>query len=113
MKLGRIRRARRRTFVSATTLDTSFSRRSFVIGGAMGGIGVLLASRLAYLSIFENAKYTLEAESNRVNLSLIPPRRGWVLDRYGAPLASNRADFPRRRDPRSHERFGGDGRAAR
>ncbi|HAG36424.1 MAG TPA: penicillin-binding protein 2, partial [Erythrobacter sp.] len=35
----------------------------------------------------------LESESNRVNLSLIPPRRGWILDRNGAPLASNRADF--------------------
>ncbi|MBC7158958.1 MAG: penicillin-binding protein 2, partial [Porphyrobacter sp.] len=33
------------------------------------------------------------AESNRVNLTLIPPRRGWILDRNGAPLASNRADF--------------------
>ena len=93
MIFGRKRGARRRPFVSATTLDTSFSRRSFVIGGAMGGVGVLLASRMAYLSIFENEKYQLEAESNRVNLSLIPPRRGWVLDRYGAPLASNRADF--------------------
>ena len=93
MKLGNIGKGRRRPFVSATTLETSFSRRSFVIGGAMGGIGALLASRMAYLSIFENEKYQLEAESNRVNLSLIPPRRGWVLDRYGAPLASNRADF--------------------
>ncbi|RYY34177.1 MAG: penicillin-binding protein 2, partial [Sphingomonadales bacterium] len=64
-----------------------------VIGTAMGGVGVLLASRLAWLSIAQNEKYQLESESNRVNLSLIPPRRGWILDRNGAPLASNRADF--------------------
>ena len=87
------KRRNRRPFVSATTLDTAFSRRSFVVGAGMGGIGILLASRMAYLSIAEHEKYTLEAESNRVNLALIPPRRGWVLDRYGAPLASNRADF--------------------
>ena len=31
--------------------------------------------------------------ANRVNLSLIPPRRGWILDRNGSPLASNRSDF--------------------
>jgi penicillin-binding protein 2 len=93
MKLFGKRRKQRRPFVSATTLDTAFSRRSFVVGAGMGGIGVLLASRMAYLSIAEHEKYTLEAESNRVNLALIPPRRGWVLDRYGAPLASNRADF--------------------
>jgi penicillin-binding protein 2 len=48
---------------------------------------------MGYLAIFENEKYEVEAESNRVNLSLIPPRRGWIIDRNDAPLASNRADF--------------------
>ncbi|MEM6476009.1 MAG: penicillin-binding protein 2 [Pseudomonadota bacterium] len=64
-----------------------------MIGTVQGGIGVLLAGRMAYIAIAENEKYRLESESNRVNLSLIPPRRGWILDRNGAPLASNRADF--------------------
>ena len=54
---------------------------------------MLLAGRMGYLAIAENEKYRLESESNRVNLSLIPPRRGWILDRDGAPLALNRADF--------------------
>lgn len=90
MKLGKNRRKR---FTSAATLETSFSRRSFAIASGMGGLGMLLATRMGYLSIAENRKYSLEAESNRVNLSLIPPRRGWILDRNGAPLASNRADF--------------------
>ncbi|MFN9499278.1 MAG: penicillin-binding protein 2, partial [Erythrobacteraceae bacterium] len=70
-----------------------FERRSVLIGTVQGGIGVLLAGRLAYLAIAENEKYRLESESNRVNLTLVPPRRGWILDRDGAPLASNRADF--------------------
>ena len=91
--LGRARRRKARPFVSATTLDTAFTRRSFAIQTAMGGLGALLAGRLAWLSIAQNEKYQLESESNRVNLSLIPPRRGWILDRDGAPLASNRADF--------------------
>jgi penicillin-binding protein 2 len=89
MKLGKSRR----DHVSSTTLDQAFSRRSFVIGAGMGGIGILLAGRMAYIAIAENEKYELESESNRVNLSLIPPRRGWILDRNGAPLASNKADF--------------------
>lgn len=75
------------------TLRNSFDRRSVVIGSMQGGLGVLLAARMGYLAVFENEKYKLEAESNRVNLSLIPPRRGWILDRHGTPLASNRADF--------------------
>lgn len=79
--------------VSMATLRNSFDRRSLVIGSMQAGVGVLLAGRLGYLAVTQNEKYQLEAESNRVNLSLIPPRRGWILDRNGAPLASNRADF--------------------
>ncbi|MCB2078093.1 MAG: penicillin-binding protein 2 [Novosphingobium sp.] len=79
--------------VSLGTLRHSFDRRSMVIGTIQGGIGVLLAARLGYLAVAQNEKYELEAESNRVNLSLIPPRRGWILDRHDVPLASNRADF--------------------
>ncbi|MEL7190481.1 MAG: penicillin-binding protein 2 [Pseudomonadota bacterium] len=64
-----------------------------MLGTFQGGIAVLLAARMGYLAIAENEKYRLESESNRVNLTLIPPRRGWILDRNGSPLASNRADF--------------------
>ncbi len=79
--------------ISQATLRNSFDRRSVVIGALQGGIGMLLAARLGYLAVAQNEKYQLAAESNRVNLSLIPPRRGWILDRRGTPLASNRADF--------------------
>ncbi|MFU7528879.1 penicillin-binding protein 2 [Qipengyuania sp. ASV99] len=79
--------------INASTLKNTFDRRAFVIGGLQYGVGVLLAVRMGYLAIAENEKYRLESESNRVNLTLIPPRRGWILDRNGAPLASNRADF--------------------
>ncbi len=78
---------------SSATLKNSFDRRSLVLGAVQGGIGTLLAVRLAYISLFQSEKYKTLSESNRVNLTLIPPRRGWILDRNGAPLASNRADF--------------------
>jgi penicillin-binding protein 2 len=78
---------------TTSSLRQSFDRRTFVVGAVQGGIGLLLAARMGYLAVAENEKYEIEAESNRVNLSLIPPRRGWILDRNGAPLASNRADF--------------------
>ena len=92
---GRKRRriGKPRDLVSQTTLDNAFDRRTFVVGAGMGGIGTILAARMAYIGIAENERWVLESESNRVNLSLIPPRRGWILDRNGAPLASNRADF--------------------
>lgn len=84
---------RKRQIISSATLRQSFNRRSFLIGGLQAGVGVLLAARMAYIAVAENKKYEMEAESNRVNLTLIPPRRGWILDRNDAPLASNRADF--------------------
>ena len=91
--LGGKRPQRPAKIINASILRSSFERRSVLIGTVQGGIGVLLAARMGYLAIAENEKYRLESESNRVNLTLIPPRRGWILDRDGAPLASNRADF--------------------
>lgn len=79
--------------VSHGTLANSFDRRSVVVGGVQGGIAVLLAARMGYIALFENERYQTLSESNRVNLSLIPPRRGWILDRHGVPLATNRTDF--------------------
>jgi len=78
---------------TSSSLAQSFDRRTFVVGAIQGGVGLLLAARMGYIAVAENEKYKMEAESNRVNLTLIPPRRGWILDRNGAPLASNRADF--------------------
>lgn len=67
-----------------------FSRRAMILGSAQAAVGVALATRMAYISVVDNQRYRLLAESNRVNLTLIPPRRGWIVDRYGKALADNR-----------------------
>ncbi len=74
-------------------LEFTFSRRALFIGGVQAVIGAVVATRMAYISVAENEKYKLLSESNRVNLTLIPPRRGWFIDRIGKPIATNRADF--------------------
>jgi penicillin-binding protein 2 len=79
--------------LSETQVQMSFTRRGFVLGAAQIGMSGILAGRMAWLSIAENERYKLLAESNRVNLSLIPPRRGWVVDRTGKPLALNKTVF--------------------
>lgn len=79
--------------VTQASLSYTFTRRAMVLGAMQGGIGVLLAARMGWISIAENEKYTLLSESNRVNLTLVPPRRGWIIDRYGIPIAKNRTDF--------------------
>ncbi|WP_198353401.1 penicillin-binding protein 2 [Sphingomonas sp. MA1305] len=71
----------------------SFSRRAWLLGTAQLGVGALLAGRMGWLAIAQNEKYNAMAESNRVSLTKIPPRRGWIIDRHGAPIANNRTDF--------------------
>ncbi|MEJ7935007.1 penicillin-binding protein 2 [Sphingobium sp. AN558] len=82
-----------RKIITEAAQSFTFTRRAMVVGGIQGGIGALLAGRMAWISIAENEKYKLLSESNRVNLTLIPPRRGWIIDRNGRPLATNRTDF--------------------
>ncbi|TVV77327.1 penicillin-binding protein 2 [Sphingomonas solaris] len=71
----------------------TFTRRALVLGGAQFAVGGVLAGRMGWLAIAQNERYRLMAESNRVQLLLIPPRRGWIVDRYGKPIAINRTDF--------------------
>lgn len=71
----------------------SFSRRALLMGGAQGAVALALAGRMTWLAVFENERYKLLAEDNRVSLTLSPPRRGWIVDRNGQPLANNRTDF--------------------
>ncbi len=73
--------------------QAQFTRRALVLGGAMGLVGTALATRMAWLSIFEGEQYRLASEENRVQLRLIPPRRGWIVDRNGKPLALNKPDY--------------------
>lgn len=71
----------------------TFTRRALVVGGAQAAVGLALAARMTYISIIDNDRYVLESESNRVNLTLIPPRRGWIVDRHGKALANNRVSL--------------------
>jgi penicillin-binding protein 2 len=71
----------------------TFTRRALVVGGAQAAVGVALAARMAYISVVDNDRYVLESESNRVNLTLVPPRRGWIVDRSGKALANNRVSL--------------------
>ncbi len=64
-----------------------------VFGGAQAAVGAALVGRLGWLAVAENKKYQLMSENNRVQLIVVPPRRGWMVDRNGKPIAINRSDF--------------------
>jgi len=66
-----------------------FTRRAVLIGGIQAGLFSLLAGRLYYLQVIEGAEYHEMAEENRINLRMIAPPRGRILDRNGVALALN------------------------
>ena len=79
--------------ITAAHQSITFSRRMLLLGGAQAAVGGLLIGRMGYLAIAQNAKYQLLSESNRVQLIPVPPRRGWIIDRKGKPIAINRSSF--------------------
>src|SRR5215211_4636097 len=79
--------------ITAAHQSITFSRRMMLFSGAQAAIGGLLIGRMGYLSITQNEKYQLLSESNRVQLIPVPPRRGWIVDRKGKPIAINRSSF--------------------
>ena len=69
------------------------SRRMLLLGlGKMVLIGTL-AWRMRKLQIEDSEKYRLQAEENRINMRLIPPERGLILDRQGHELAVNVGNY--------------------
>jgi len=78
---------------TAAHQSMTFSRRMMLVGGAQAAFGGILIARLGYLSVAQNQHYRLLSESNRVQLIIVPPRRGWIIDRAGKPIAINRSDF--------------------
>jgi penicillin-binding protein 2 len=71
----------------------NFSRRAFVVGASQGAFLILLGARLGWLQTVEGARYKTMAEENRINLKMISPTRGEIVDRFGVPFATNNRNF--------------------
>jgi len=70
-----------------------YTRRAVMIGAAKVGLLSVLAGRIYYLQIVKGETYRTLAEENRINLRLIAPPRGQILDRSGVPLAVNQQNY--------------------
>lgn len=69
------------------------SRRALLLGGGQAVLLATLVGRMYYLQVIEADKYATLAEQNRINIRLIPPPRGRILDRNGVPLAVNQQNY--------------------
>ncbi len=70
-----------------------FTRRAFVLGLMQGTFLTVLGGRLAYLQVIEGSRYQMLSDKNRINLKMLAPMRGQIVDRYGVPLAVNEQNF--------------------
>ncbi len=71
----------------------SYVRRMALLAGGKLAIFCLLAGRLYQLQVLQSHRYQVLADENRINLRLLPPPRGRILDRFGAPIAVNRENY--------------------
>ncbi|MEZ5796892.1 MAG: penicillin-binding protein 2 [Paracoccaceae bacterium] len=84
-----MRRSLKDTEDSARTI----TRRGLLMGGAMSAMVVALGARLRYLQVDQADEFRLLAEENRINIRLIPPRRGIIYDRNGKVIAENEQNY--------------------
>lgn len=70
-----------------------FTRRAILLGGGKLALVSALFGRMYYLQVVESARYRMLADDNRINLRLLAPPRGRIVDRYGALLAFNRQQY--------------------
>lgn len=70
-----------------------FSRRAALLAGGQFGLLAALVGRIYYLQVVESERYHMLAEENRINMRLLPPSRGRILDRFGVPVAINEQNY--------------------
>jgi penicillin-binding protein 2 len=70
-----------------------FTRRAMVLGGVQATLIATLVGRMYYLQVVQSDHYKVLADDNRINIQLLPPPRGRILDRFGQPLALNKQQF--------------------
>ncbi|MCK6417807.1 MAG: penicillin-binding protein 2 [Alphaproteobacteria bacterium] len=69
------------------------TRRAFFIAGMQLGILGILGGRLGWLQISQGGLYKTLSDRNRINVKILPPPRGEILDRMGIPLATSTQNF--------------------
>ena len=70
-----------------------FARRAAILAGGKALLISALAGRLYYLQVVEADRYATLADENRINLRLLAPPRGRIVDRFGRPIAENQQNY--------------------
>src|SRR3989344_223443 len=75
-------------------LEVPLDRKPIAWAGALIALaGLVAVGTLGYLSLFKSSVYRARAERNASPEEYIPAPRGIIKDRFGKPIAENRAAF--------------------
>lgn len=69
------------------------SRRALILGSGQAALVGALIARMYQLQILDSDQYQMLAEENRIDMRLLTPLRGRIVDRNGLELASNRLTY--------------------
>ncbi len=69
------------------------TRRAILLGGAQVALLATLAGRMYYLQVMQADRYAMLADENRINIRLVAPPRGRIVDRFGVSLAENKSTY--------------------
>jgi penicillin-binding protein 2 len=83
----------KRTARDTEETNRTLTRRTLMLGGAMGAMVAVLGVRMRYLQVDQADEFKLLAEENRINIRLIPPERGLIQDRNGKIIAGNEQNY--------------------
>lgn len=70
-----------------------FTRRALLAGGVKLGALGLIGTHLYRVQVVDGARYVPIADDNRIDVQLIAPARGRILDRFGEVLATNKESY--------------------
>jgi penicillin-binding protein 2 len=73
--------------------DKLLSRRAMFLAGGKVALLAAVAGRLYYLQVLQSGRYSMLADENRINIRILAPPRGRIVDRFGVPLATNRPTY--------------------
>ncbi|MGL5008309.1 MAG: penicillin-binding protein 2, partial [Paracoccaceae bacterium] len=83
----------RRTARDTEDSARQITRRGLFLGGSMVAFMAVLGGRMRYMQVDQADEFRLLAEENRVNIRLIPPARGLILDRKARVIAGNEQNY--------------------
>ena len=70
-----------------------YNRRTAMLAGGQFLLLSALVGRLYYLQVLQSDRYVMLSDDNRINIKLLPPPRGRILDRKGEAMATNRHNY--------------------